>query len=142
MRRLLISFFLIAIALPAQAQDRRPSHCIAIADAAPGIEYLHKASWHTAPDDEFTVRLTYVDHSMYLIQTAGGSQRDHRLCGFRWSYHDDPRRRDHEQRPFQPLDPCAPTLTSRMSFLAGDRTVNRQSHYLDLGEMLIRNVNN
>ena len=56
---------------PAAAQDRRPSHCIAIADAAPGIAYVHKASWQD-PLEEFTIRLSYIDHSMFLLQTIGG----------------------------------------------------------------------
>lgn len=71
--RLLISLciFLFSATL-GFAQDRRPSHCIAIADAAPGLEYLQKASWRAPPEDEFTVRLTYIDHSMFLLQSAGG----------------------------------------------------------------------
>lgn len=31
----------------ASAQDRRPAHCIALADAAPEIEYLHRAKFLT-----------------------------------------------------------------------------------------------
>ena len=62
----------LVLALPAAAQERRPSHCIAIADAAPGIAYLHKAAWTQPVADEFSVRIRYVDHSMYLIQTLGG----------------------------------------------------------------------
>lgn len=54
------------------AQDRRPSHCIAIADAAPGFAFIQKASWNIPLEDEFTIRLSYIDHSMYLIQTHGG----------------------------------------------------------------------
>lgn len=53
---------------PAEAQGRRLSHCIAIADAAPGIEYLHKAAW-TDPAPPDTVRISYVGHSMFLIRT-------------------------------------------------------------------------
>jgi L-ascorbate metabolism protein UlaG (beta-lactamase superfamily) len=70
--RALFAVAALAMALPAAAQDRRPSHCIAIADAAPGIEYLHKASFREPPADTFTVRISYVDHAMFLIQSAGG----------------------------------------------------------------------
>ncbi|MGI1660790.1 MBL fold metallo-hydrolase [Palleronia sp. KMU-117] len=70
--RALVAVAALVMAFPAAAQDRRPSHCIAIADAAPGIEYLHKASFREPPADEFTVRISYVDHAMFLIQSAGG----------------------------------------------------------------------
>ncbi|TRW96809.1 MBL fold metallo-hydrolase [Paracoccus sp. M683] len=57
--------------VPADAQVRRYSHCIAIADAAPGIEYLQQAAW-TDPVAEGTARISYVGHSMFLIQSEGG----------------------------------------------------------------------
>ena len=40
MIRSILIFILMATGT-AQAQDRRPSHCIAIAQSAPGLEYLH-----------------------------------------------------------------------------------------------------
>jgi L-ascorbate metabolism protein UlaG (beta-lactamase superfamily) len=52
----------------AQAQNRRLSHCIAIADAAPGIEFLHKAAWND-PVPKGAVRINYIDHSMFLIRS-------------------------------------------------------------------------
>ena len=63
--------FLVAVLIAgaAGAQDRRPSHCIAIADAAPGL--IWRAAY-VDPVPEFSVRITYVDHSMFLIQTPGG----------------------------------------------------------------------
>ena len=69
--RFLLVAVLALLALPAWAQDRRPSHCIAIADAAPGIAFVQKASW-TDPLDDFTIRLSYINHSMFLLQTKGG----------------------------------------------------------------------
>ncbi len=55
----------------AAAQDRRPSHCIALAQSTPGIAYLHLASFgEPVPGD--AVRLSYVDHSTFLIETASG----------------------------------------------------------------------
>lgn len=54
---------------PAEAQQaRRLSHCIAIADAAPGIEYLQQAAW-TDPTPDGAVRIHYVGHAMFLIRT-------------------------------------------------------------------------
>ncbi|WP_111535378.1 MBL fold metallo-hydrolase [Palleronia aestuarii] len=57
---------------PALSQGRSASHCIAIAEADPGITYLHKAAWREPIDDPYSVRISYIDHSMFLIQTAGG----------------------------------------------------------------------
>lgn len=56
---------LLASALNAQEQ-RRPSHCIAIADAAPGVKYLHKASW-TDPIPDYSVRIHYIAHASFMI---------------------------------------------------------------------------
>ena len=72
MLRLLLSLTFAALALPAAAQDRRPSHCFAIAENIPGAAFVQKASWNTQTEDEFTVRISYIDHSMYLLQTYGG----------------------------------------------------------------------
>lgn len=68
---------LCAVCLPlltapgAEAQQRRLSHCIAIADAAPGIKYLHHASFRD-PVPEAAVRIRYLNHAMFLIQSEGG----------------------------------------------------------------------
>jgi len=72
MIRLFFALTLSLFALAAQAQDRRASHCFAIADASPELTYVWKANWQAPLPDEFTVRLQYIDHSMYLIQSAGG----------------------------------------------------------------------
>ena len=57
-----------ALALSAQAQERRPSHCIAVAG---GPERVQKAAW-TDPVPERSVRLSFLGHAMFLIQTEGG----------------------------------------------------------------------
>lgn len=72
MLRLLTVFVLVLSASAAQAQDRRPSHCFAIADASPEMTYVRPASWRDPVVDEFSVRLSYIDHSMYMVQTHGG----------------------------------------------------------------------
>ena len=69
MLRMILS--LAVLASPALGQERTASHCIALAEA-PGVEYLHRASFG-APLDEFTVRLSYVDHAMFVIETPGGA---------------------------------------------------------------------
>ncbi len=72
--RPLLAATLTLLATPLAAQDdRMASHCIAIADAAPGIGYLHNADWRDPLPDDFTVRLNYLDHSMFLIQAPDGT---------------------------------------------------------------------
>lgn len=60
-----------SLAAPAAAQERTASHCIALAEA-PGVEFVHAASFGE-PLDEFSVRLSYVDHAMFLLETPGGT---------------------------------------------------------------------
>ena len=98
MTRVFITLLLLCLAGTAAAQDRRPSHCIAIADAAPGIQYLHKAAWRE-PLPEYTVRLHYIAHASFLIQTPGGLSAVTDYTGFHRQYRPDPRRGDDEPRP-------------------------------------------
>ena len=69
----LIFFVLIASCLNvavANAQERTPSHCLAFAEV-PGIEFLHRAAFGDDLAEE-TVRLTYIGHSTYALETTGG----------------------------------------------------------------------
>ncbi len=77
--RALLGFALISA--PVAAQDRRPSHCIAIADAAPELEFIQKASY-TDPVPEFSVRLHYIAHASFLLQTEGGINAVTDFAGF------------------------------------------------------------
>lgn len=62
---------LVLLALPAGAQERIPSHCIALADDIPGARYVHLAAYgDPLPADE--VRISYIDHASFLIQTGDG----------------------------------------------------------------------
>ena len=69
MTRVLTVALLAALSAPLQAQTRTPSHCIAIAGAAPGM--IWQAKWGDPLPAE-TVRLSYVGHSTYFIETPGG----------------------------------------------------------------------
>ena len=69
MIRLALAFVLLAA--PVAAQERRASHCIALSEA-PGVEHLRLASFGE-PLDDFSVRLSYLDHAMFLIETPGGA---------------------------------------------------------------------
>ena len=60
--------------LTAQAQttpERIPSHCLSLARAAPQEARIIPAAW-TDPVRAEAVRISYVDHSMFLLQTPGG----------------------------------------------------------------------
>ncbi|MGR3512444.1 MAG: MBL fold metallo-hydrolase [Paracoccaceae bacterium] len=139
MLRLLLSLMMFTMALPAMGQDRRPSHCFAIADAIPDAAYFQKAAWNTQTADEFTVRISYIDHSMYLIQSHGGLDAVTDYNGFIGNVG---------------LIPDVVTMNNAHSthwtafphpdiphVLEGWRQDGKPAeHYLDLGEMLIRNA--
>lgn len=62
------------------AQDRRPSHCIAVAET-PGVEVVHRAAFGD-PLPDWNVRLSYIDHAMVMIETAGGLRAVTDYTGF------------------------------------------------------------
>lgn len=126
------------VALPVSAQDRRPSHCIAIADADPGLQYLHKASWRE-PVPEYTVRLHYIAHASFLLQTPGGLNAVTDFTGFVGSADLIPdvvtMNHAHSTHWTAFPDPAIPhPLPGWGEFGQGI------DHHLDLGEMLVRNV--
>ncbi len=131
----LIVLFASAVA----AQDRRPSHCVAVADASPGLAYVQNVSWQDPLADEFTVRLSYIDHSMYLLQTHGGLKAVTDFTGFIGAANFAPdvvtmnNAHDSHWTPF-PTPEIAHVLS-------GWRQKGEPAeYYLDLGEILIRNV--
>lgn len=68
---LLTLAFVLSATGPADAQSRRMSHCIAIANSAPGIEFVQQANWRD-PAPEGSVRINYLDHSMFMIRAEDG----------------------------------------------------------------------
>ncbi|MFW2542447.1 MBL fold metallo-hydrolase [Primorskyibacter sp. 2E107] len=142
----LLAACLIALSLaPAtQAQNtapdqRRPSHCIAIAEAAPGIEYLHKASW-TEPVPEYSVRIHYLAHASFLIQTRGGLDAVTDFTGFTGNTALMPdivtMNHAHDTHWTAAPDPAIPHVLQGWGETHGAGI----EHHLDLGEMLVRNV--
>lgn len=122
----------------AGAQDRRPSHCIAIAEAAPGLEYLQKASW-SEPVPADSVRLHYIAHASFLLQTEGGLTAVTDYTGFIGAVEMVPdvvtMNHAHETHWTTAPDPAIPhVLPGWGEFGLGI------DHYLDLGELLVRNV--
>ncbi len=138
MARYLLLVFLMALAGAATAQDRRPSHCIAIADAAPGLEFIQKAAF-SDPVPQYSVRLSYIDHSMFLLQTPGGLSAITDFAGFYGVTEFTPdivtMNHAHDSHWTALPDPDIPhVLKGWGPYREG------VDHYLDLGEMLIRNV--
>ncbi|MBC7133142.1 MAG: MBL fold metallo-hydrolase [Roseovarius sp.] len=134
--------FLLALAQslltpPLAAQERRPSHCIAVADRTPGVEYLHTASFR-APLPDFTVRIRYVSHASFLIQ-AGDLAAVTDYPGFIGSADFIPdivtMNHAHATHFTANPDPRIPhVLRGWGDFGEG------VAHHLDLGTMLVRNV--
>ncbi len=138
MRTMLVVSWACAAAA-AQAQDRRPSHCFAIAERAPGTAHVQRVAWNTPVKDEFTVRLRYVDHSMYLIQTHGGLNAVTDYAGFIGDAGLVPdvvtMNIAHESHWTAFPHPDIPHVLQGWK-----RNGVPADHYLDLGEMLVRNV--
>ena len=133
----ILSLALVAGAAGAQ-QDRRPSHCIAVADAAPGLHYLHKASFQD-PVPDYSVRISYIAHASFLIQTPGGLNAVTDFTGFIGNTTLIPdvvtMNHAHSTHWTANPDPAIPhALPGWGPFGEGIE------HHLDLGEMLVRNV--
>ncbi|SLN57895.1 hypothetical protein PSA7680_03043 [Pseudoruegeria aquimaris] len=120
------------------AQERRPSHCIALADAAPGVSSLQKASF-TAPVEAETLRITYVDHATFLLQTAGGISVATDYTGYLGlvNFVPDVVTMNHAHSSHWTARPD-PRIPHVLKGWGDGRTP--ADHHLDLGEMLIRNV--
>ncbi|MEM7490831.1 MAG: MBL fold metallo-hydrolase [Pseudomonadota bacterium] len=137
MLRAIAASILLATPALAQDQDRRPSHCIAIAQA-PGLEYVQKASYG-APLEEFTVRLNFVDHAMFLLETRGGLRAVTDYNGFIGSVPPPDivtMNRAHSTHWTANPDPAITHVLPGWSERVGEPV----GHHLDLGEMLVRSV--
>ncbi|WP_300513785.1 MBL fold metallo-hydrolase [Aliiroseovarius sp.] len=128
----------LTLATAGLAQERRPSHCIALVENTSPPETLLRASFRdpVAPDN---VRITYLDHSMFLIQGPEGTSVVTDYAGYLGTV---------------AFVPTAVTMNNAHSshftlypqegirhVLEGWGTADfPQDHHLDLGDMLIRNV--
>ncbi|WP_116087167.1 MBL fold metallo-hydrolase [Tropicimonas sp. IMCC34011] len=140
MRPLLVlslSLSLSLAALPAAAQDRRPSHCIALVQDAPDVEII-QANW-TEPVPDEMVRITYIDHSMFYLQTPGGLDVVTDYNGYIGAPEAVPdvatMNHAHSSHWTASPDPRIPHVLTGWGDAAGPA-----DHHLDLGEMLVRNV--
>jgi len=121
----------------AHAQDRRPSHCIALAQV-PGIEYLHKASFRD-PVEKHAVRISYISHASFLIQSHDGIDVVTDYTGSLGATMLVPdvvtMNHAHSTHWTANPDPAIPNVLPGW----GDYGLGIE-HHLDLGSMLIRNV--
>ncbi|APE44178.1 Zn-dependent hydrolase [Sulfitobacter alexandrii] len=136
-RRLVWGLAALALAFPALAQERTPSHCIALAETAPGIAHVIPASLPDVPREE--VFLHYIAHASFLIRSHGGLNMVTDYTGFTGTLPLIPdvvtmnHAHDSHWTPFP--DPAIPhALQGWGDFGEGI------DHEVDLGEVLIRNV--
>lgn len=138
MRILLSILFCAAFLSPAMAQDRRPSHCISLVQNIPGLEVLHHASL-AAPLDEYTVQIGYIDHSMMVIRTPGGTTAVTDYAGYLGTSAFVPdvatMNKGHSSHWTGAPDPRIPHVLPGWS-----PDGSPVDHYLDLGDMLVRSV--
>ncbi|MEO0372141.1 MAG: MBL fold metallo-hydrolase [Pseudomonadota bacterium] len=130
---------LLLLATPAMGQDaRQPSHCLSLAEA-PGIEYLHKTAF-TDPVPEGRVRIQYIHHASFLIQTPGGLSAVTDFTGFVGNVDFIPdivtMNHAHSTHWTAFPDPAIPHVLRGW----GEEFGRGVTHNLDLGEMLVRNV--
>lgn len=138
MRRLApLALALLALASPAAAQDRIPSHCIALAQA-PGLEVIHRAGFGQ-PLAQDRVRISFLHHAMFLIETPGGLSAVTDYTGYLGTTDHAPTvvtmNNSHSTHWTHAPDPRIPHV------LEGWGTADYPvEHDLDLGEMRVRNV--
>jgi len=128
----------MAAPLAAQTETRTPSHCIALANDIDGATYVHRASYDADLPPE-TVRIHYIAHASFLIRTPGGLNMVTDFTGFVGNVPMIPdvvtMNHAHETHWTAFPDPAIPNvLPGWGEFGAGI------DHYLDLGEVLVRNV--
>ncbi|MEX0303836.1 MAG: MBL fold metallo-hydrolase [Leisingera sp.] len=138
MRAFFFPLILLFSAGALQAQERRASHCIALAETTDGLEYLQQASWQ-APVAKDRVHIRYISHASFLLRTEGGLNVVTDFTGFTGAAPLIPdvvtMNHAHETHWTAHPDPAIPhVLPGWGAAGAGIQ------HHLDLGEMLIRNV--
>tara|TARA_R110002124_G_scaffold214784_3_gene380772 strand:- start:132 stop:953 length:822 start_codon:yes stop_codon:yes gene_type:complete len=132
-----LTLVLCVLALPALAQDRTPSHCIALADATPGIAPVVPVNLPIVARE--TVHLHYIAHASFLIRSHGGLNMVTDFTGFTGTLPLIPdvitMNHAHDTHWTAFPDPAIPhALRGWGEFGQGI------DHHVDLGEVLIRNV--
>lgn len=131
-RVVILTLLLVA---PAVAQERVPSHCIALAQT--NAQVVQTAFGDPLAAD--TLRLRYIDHATFVLETAGGLVAATDYTGFlgpRAVIPDVVTMNNAHVTHWTPYpDPRIPHVLPGWGDAAGPA-----AHRLDLGEMLVRNV--
>lgn len=134
----ILTILLALIAAPVAAQDRLPSHCIALSQSAPGLTYIHRAAFIDAVPVE-QVRISYLDHSMFLIQAHDGTNALTDFTGYFGNVDMIPdvvtMNNAHSSHWTRFPDPAIPHILEGWANADG-----RRDYYVELGDMLVRNV--
>ena len=129
---------MLCLAGVAAAQERPPSHCLAFAGQAPGVIHLHRAAFRD-PVEDGTLRLRYLTHASFLLQTPGGLSAVTDFTGFIGNVDFVPdvvtMNHAHSTHFTAFPDPQIPHVLPGWGEFGEGIT-----HHLDLGEMLIRNI--
>ncbi|MEP5760419.1 MAG: MBL fold metallo-hydrolase [Litoreibacter sp.] len=135
--RFLVFVMSLMLATASIAQDRRPSHCIALADA--GGPLLHQASFRDPVPSSDVVRITYIDHATFYLQTHGGLEVATDFTGYLGAVSNQPDvvTMNHAHSSHWTHAPH-PSIPHVLRGWGSDGA--RADHHLDLDEMLIRNV--
>lgn len=131
-------FLAVAPVTSASAQERIPSHCLALARDM-GLPFVHRAAY-TDPLPEDSLRIGYIGHASFLIQTTGGlavvTDYTGELGGIEITPDVVTMNNAHISHfTFSP-DPAIPHVLEGWP----EATGVERGHRLDLGEMLVRNV--
>ncbi len=136
--RYLVLLISLLIASPVLSQQRIPSHCVALALGDPGPEQLMQAAFRD-PVPEQSVRISYLDHAVFMLQTPGGLSAMTDFTGYFGNVDFIPdlvTMNNAHSTHYTPVpDPGIEYVLEGWPLPDGPR-----EHYLDLGEMLVRNV--
>ena len=136
--RTITLFLALSFAQISFAQDRTPSHCHAFAGLEAPSPFVQKARFGD-PLPEETVRLSYINHSTFLLETVGKLTVATDFTGYLGSAVHIPTvvtmNHAHETHFTHYPDPRIPHVLRGWGDANGPA-----SHHLDLGEMLVRNV--
>ncbi|KPA22166.1 hypothetical protein shim_16130 [Shimia sp. SK013] len=135
--RFVLILLCLSMTTAVAAQERRPSHCIALAQT-PGVTFVHKASYRD-PVEKHSVRISYLSHASFLIQSDDGIDVVTDYTGFIGVTDLVPdvvtMNHAHDTHWTTNPDPAIPhVLRGWGPYRQGI------DHHLDLGSMLVRNV--
>jgi len=135
----LLAAILIFLPVLAHAQPARLSHCIAIAGLDGGPERMFRANYRQALD-KYEMRVSYVGHSTFLIQTEGGVSVATDFTGTLGPAGLVPDVVTMNHAHSSHWTPFVPPEVKHILPGWGESFGARIEHSLEIGEMLIRNV--